>query len=129
MTRGCELLHRWRLRVLLAAVIAVHGQAQVRAGAAKNVITPELEGRKVYLAGFGHNRLATAVHDPLYVRCLAVEVGMRTLLLCAADLIGLFYDDVQKIRARFAEHAPKGWLLIVASTHVHEGPDTLGLWG
>ncbi len=132
-------MRHWRLPVLLAAVMAVHGHAQVmflgpgygqvRAGAAKSPITPELEGRKVYLAGFGHNRLATAVHDPLYVRCLAVEVGKKTLLLCAADLIGLFYDDVQKIRARFAEHAPKGSLLIVASTHVHEGPDTLGLWG
>jgi hypothetical protein len=115
--------------LLLLLAVAAPGFAQVRAGAAKSAITPELEGRKVYLAGFGHNRLATAVHDPLYVRCLAVEIGRRTLALCAADLIGLFYDDVQRIRGRFAEHAPKGSLLIVASTHVHEGPDTLGLWG
>src|SRR5262245_5696615 len=103
--------------------------AQARAGAAKSEITPPLDGHKVYLAGFGHNRLATAVHDPLYVRCLAVEIDKKTLVLCAADLIGLFYDDVQKIRSRFIEHAPKGSFLIVASTHVHEGPDTLGLWG
>jgi hypothetical protein len=123
---------RWCLRVLLLLAVvgnAACGFTQVRAGAAKSAITPELEGHKVYLAGFGHNRLATAVHDPLYVRCLAVKAGKETLALCAADLIGLFYDDVQKIRARFAEHAPKGSLLIVASTHVHEGPDTLGLWG
>jgi hypothetical protein len=116
---------------LLLAIVgnAASGLAQLRAGAAKSMITPELEGHKVYLAGFGHNRVATAEHDPLYVRCLAVKAGKETLALCAADLIGLFYDDVGKIRARFAERAPKGALLIVASTHVHEGPDTLGLWG
>jgi hypothetical protein len=101
----------------------------MRAGAAKSVITPELSGKTVYLAGFGHNRIATAVHDPLYVRCLALEEGKKTVVLCSADLIGLFYDDVQKIRKLFRAQAPPGAQLIVACTHVHEGPDTLGLWG
>ena len=93
------------LCILLLTTVAY---GQVRAGAAKREITPELKGHTVYLAGFGHNRLATGVHDPIYVRCLAFEVRPRTLTLCAADVIGLFYDDVQKIRARFAEKAPKG---------------------
>ena len=100
----------------------------MQAGAAKSLITPELSGKAVYLAGFGHNRVATAVHDPLYVRCLALEAG-NTVVLCSADLIGLFYDDVQKIRAIFRTQSPSGSQLVVACTHVHEGPDTLGLWG
>ena len=50
-------------------------------------------------------------------------------MLCAADLIGLFLDDVQRIREIFRSAAPAGSRLIVACTHVHEGPDTLGLWG
>lgn len=45
------------------------------------------------------------------------------------DVIGLFYDDVLKIRDQVKVQAPKVSHLIVASTHVHEGPDTLGLWG
>lgn len=101
----------------------------MRAGAAKSVITPEVAGKTVYLAGFGHNRIATAVHDPLYVRCLALEAGKSTVVLCSVDLIGLFYDDVQKIREAFRARAPAGSQLVVACTHVHEGPDTLGLWG
>lgn len=113
----------------LALLLATRGTAAIRAGAAKSVITPELAGRTVYLAGFGHNRLATAVHDPLYVRCLALEASRDTVVLCSADLIGLFYYDVQKIRERFRSGAPAGSHLIVACTHVHEGPDTLGLWG
>jgi hypothetical protein len=103
--------------------------AQLRAGAAQNEITPEIDGHRVYLAGFGHNRIASSVHDPLHVRCLALQAGRPVVVLCAADLIGLFYSDVQRIRQQFRAQVPSEALLIVACTHVHEGPDTLGLWG
>jgi hypothetical protein len=63
------------------------------------------------------------------VRCLALAAGKNTVVLCSADLIGLFYDDVQRVREIFGAQALPGAQLIVASTHVHEGPDTLGLWG
>src|SRR5256884_499705 len=83
----------------------------------------------IYLAGFGHNRIATGVHDNLYARCLALAAGGQILVLCSVDVIGLFYDDVLKIREQMKVQAPEVSHLIVASTHVHEGPDTLGLWG
>ncbi|HVH71654.1 MAG TPA: hypothetical protein VNB49_11155, partial [Candidatus Dormibacteraeota bacterium] len=95
----------------------------------KTVVTPDVHKRKVYLAGFGNNRIATAVHDDLYTRCLALEAGGQIVVLCSVDLIGLFYDDVLKIREQLKVQAPRVSHLIVASTHVHEGPDTLGLWG
>jgi hypothetical protein len=103
--------------------------AGFRAGAAKATITPDVKTGKVYLAGFGNNRIATGVHDDLYVRCLALGAGNQTLAMCDADLIGLFYDDVLKIRAKVKAQAPQVTHLIVASSHDHEGPDTLGLWG
>jgi hypothetical protein len=119
-----------RLCVLgLPFLVSCAGHGQLRAGAARSEITPDIANHKVYLAGFGHNRIATAVHDPLYVRCIALEGGRQTVVMCAADLIGLFYSDVETIRERFRRTAPPGARLIVASTHVHEGPDTLGLWG
>lgn len=99
------------------------------AGAARNTITPTLAGHTVYLAGFGHARLATGVHDPLYVRCVALQIDSNDLVLCSVDLIGLFYADVQEIRRAFQKQAPAGSHLVVACTHTHEGPDTLGLWG
>jgi len=100
----------------------------LKAGVAQSVITPELSGHTVYLAGFGHNRVATGIHDDLYASCLALGVGAQNLVLCSADLIGLFYDDVLTIRRAFQTQVP-GAFLIVASTHVHSGPDTLGLYG
>lgn len=106
----------------------------LRAGAAESIITPELvSGHPVYLAGFGHNRVASGVHDDLYARCLALGVAKRvekqSVVMCSVDLIGLFYDDVLAIRKTFSERAPGANFLIVASTHTHAGPDTLGLYG
>ena len=102
----------------------------LQAGAAQSVITPGLlTGHAVYLAGFGHNRVATGVHDDLYARCLALRTAAQTLIICSADLIGLFYDDVLAIRRAFQQKAPSAAFLVVASTHTHAGPDTLGLYG
>ncbi len=103
--------------------------AGLMAGAAKATITPDVMANKVYMAGFGNNRVATVVHDDLYVRCLALAAAKQTVAMCSVDLIGLFYDDVLKIREKVRVRAPEVTHVIVASTHDHEGPDTLGLWG
>lgn len=114
--------------ILLATSTALAATG-LRAGAAKAVITPDVHAAKVYMAGFGNNRVATGVHDDLYVRCLALAAGGQTLAMCSVDLIGLFYDDVLKVRESVKARAPEVTHLIVTSTHDHEGPDTMGLWG
>jgi hypothetical protein len=121
-----------RVFVIAALLLTPHlawTQEELRAGSAKTVVTPDIQKNKVYVAGFGHNRVATGVHDDLYVRCLALEAEKQVLAMCAVDVIGLFYDDVRRIREQVKAQAPEVSHLIVASTHVHEGPDTLGLWG
>jgi len=47
-----------------------------------------------------------ASHDDLYASCLALGVGAQNLVLCSADLIGLFYDDVLTIRRAFQTQVP-----------------------
>lgn len=111
---------------LLFLLAASPGFAELRAGASRKVITPDLKaGAPVYLAGFGQNRVATAVHDDLYVRCLALSAGKKPVVLCGVDSVGLFFEDVQKIRERVGDLAD----VVVAALHGHEGPDTMGLWG
>ncbi|MBS7611737.1 hypothetical protein KEJ27_05965 [Candidatus Bathyarchaeota archaeon] len=81
--------------------------------------------KKVYLAGFGRNRTAEDAHDRLWARCLSLSNGKTTVVLVSLDLIGLFYEPyVLKLRREF-----ENTVLIIASTHNHNGPDTLGLWG
>lgn len=88
-------------------------------------VTPELGRRPVYLAGFGHNRKATGVHDPLKARAIALRAGDKMVALISVDVVGLFHDLVERVRARL----PAFSYVLVSSTHNHEGPDTLGLWG
>ena len=96
-------------------------------GYAQHTITPSLE-RQVYLAGFGQNRRAQTVHDDLYVRALAMVLEDTHVVLAALDLLGLSRNHCQEIERRVDERAP-GTRLILACTHTHHGPDTLGLWG
>jgi hypothetical protein len=113
------------MRLLVLVACAGSLLAEFRAGARKTVITPDLQKfAPVYMAGFGHHRIATGVHDDLYARCLALSAHNKPLVICEVDLIGLFLDDVERIRAKVS-----GADVVVASTHVHEGPDTMGLWG
>ena len=99
----------------------------LRIGYSEQSITPSL-GRPVYLAGFGLNRVARSVHDDIYARTLVLSDGKTTLVLCALDLIGLFQADVVEVIDQVQEKMPEA-RVVIASTHNHHGPDTLGLWG
>lgn len=101
----------------------------VYAGAARRIITPNLDHGPVYLAGFQANRLATGVHDDLEACALALGVEDRLFILVVCDLIGLLHADVQRVRAAMQACGVDASSLVVACTHTHSGPDTLGLWG
>lgn len=93
-------------------------------GAAKVDITP---AAATYLAGFSPGRRSTGVHDPLHARCTFVDDGRTPLVLVALDLVGFLNRDVRAASARITRRFPAS--VILASTHVHAAPDTLGLWG
>jgi hypothetical protein len=100
---------------------------KLKAGFAWCSITPSLD-RPVYLAGFGQNRRAQSIHDDLSVRAVSLSDGTTTLVLCALDLIGYSRLHVQQVIQRVHNRHPDVRVLI-ASTHTHHGPDTMGLWG
>jgi len=103
----------------------------MKIGYVQNVITPSLD-RPVYLAGFGNDRRATSVHDDLYVRSLAIHDGEKTIVLVALDLIGFFRPDAYEVieRVKTSEVFKTSEVsIVIASTHTHHGPDTMGLWG
>jgi hypothetical protein len=98
----------------------------LRAGAAAMKITPSLD-RPVYIAGYDNNRVAESVHDDLWARALVLDDGKTRMAVVVCDLIGLSNYRTRQIRERITS-VPKANVL-VATTHVHSGPDTLGLWG
>jgi hypothetical protein len=108
--------------------------ATIEAGAALRKITPSVtaEGKPVWLAGYGPGRRATAVNDDLFARALVIRdraPGGGAAALCVLDLVGFFRQDVLEVREALRERGVSLDAVIVASTHTHSGPDTMGLWG
>jgi hypothetical protein len=77
------------------------------------------------MGGFGQNRKATAIHDPLKARAIVFGDGKDKIALVSVDVVGLFHATAVRVRAQL----PGFRYILVSSTHNHEGPDTLGLWG
>jgi hypothetical protein len=88
-------------------------------------ITPALDGKPVYLAGFGPNRKATAILDPLAIRAVVLRHGGTSIAIVCADVVGLFLPTTERVRKELSGFD----YVLVSSTHNHHGPDTMGLWG
>jgi hypothetical protein len=82
----------------------------------------------VWIAGFSNGRAANGIHDDLWARTMIIDDGRTRLAIVVLDAIGLFNDDIIDIRSRIPLEAGVT-CAIVTSTHTHEGPDLLGLWG
>jgi hypothetical protein len=117
----------WLAALMVCLVpLAARGELPLQAGFAEADITPEVAGeRPVWLAGYGTGRRATGVHDPLLARCAVLKSGDQQIGLVSVDLIGLQFPVVQKIR----QAVPELDYVLVSSTHNHEGPDVIGIWG
>lgn len=99
--------------------------ASLLVGFGETDITPEMGSKPVYMAGFGQNRKAESVHDPLMARAVVLKDGQRSLALVSVDVVGLSHELVLRIR----KELPGISYVLISSTHNHEGPDTIGLWG
>jgi hypothetical protein len=123
--------------------------AQLRAGVSAVAITPfgphpDWSGpitesgvwgdaeHRIWLAGFGSNRPAAGKHDDVWARALVLQFDKTKVALVALDFIGYPHDG-----GYFGADQVKKMLkpslglteVIIASTHNHEGPDSIGLWG
>ena len=116
---------RITIAALLFAFYATSARAQpLLVGFGETNVTPDIT-KPVYLAGFGKGRKATKVHDPLMARAIVLEHDKKKIALVAVDVVGLFNDVAERVRKQLPGYA----YILVSSTHNHEGPDTMGLWG
>ncbi len=82
----------------------------------------------IWMAGFHNNRPARGVHDDLWARAMVIDDGTTRIALVVLDAIGFMADDIIDIRKRLSSDLEVNYL-IISSTHTHEAPDLLGLWG
>jgi hypothetical protein len=99
--------------------------ATVAVGISEADITPKIGDKPVYMAGFGQNRLAKGVLDPLKARAIVFKEGDKKIAIVSVDLVGFFHTSVESVRKKLDGFT----YVLISSTHNHEGPDTLGLWG
>jgi hypothetical protein len=112
--------------VLCSTANRIHSAESLLVGFGETDITPDLAGNKpVWIAGYGHGRKATGIHDPLMARAVVLQHAGQRIALVAVDLVGLQYPEVKRIRTELKDYA----YVLVASTHNHEGPDVIGIWG
>ncbi len=92
-----------------------------------------------WMAGFGHARATLGPRtagqgwfggdDGVWARTIVLRQGDATVAIVALDVVGWFNGDVVKIRDMLTAQDVDVDYLLIHSTHNHEGPDTMGLWG
>ncbi len=112
--------------LLVGLILGAVARADLSVGFAEVDVSPTIDPKvPVYIAGFGNNRKATKIHDPIMARAVVLSDGKQKVALVSVDLVGLFNAVAESIRKQV-----DGFTYVcVSCTHNHEGPDTLGLWG
>jgi hypothetical protein len=99
-----------------------------------DALDPSSKGKYdgVFLAGFGNNRLATGKHDDLWARAIVLESGATRVAIVSIDVIGYYskanYYGLAEIK-KLVDPSLGVADILLASTHNHEAPDTIGAWG
>jgi hypothetical protein len=91
-------------------------------------------GLNFYLGGYGvltERGSALGVHDPIYVRSMAIGYGDdEGGVFAIVDTVGMGNLWTRQIRSEVAAAtglSPEQ--VVIGSTHTHAGPDLQGLWG
>lgn len=123
-TKYCRLI--LTVVLMLSPTMLSAEDSVLEVGMATSDITPELkEGDDVWLAGLASNRSATGVLDRLNARAMVLKSDRTKIAMVSVDLLGLQYQDVVQVRKALKDFS----YVMVASTHTHEAPDVIGIWG
>ena len=81
----------------------------------------------IWLAGFGSNRPAKGIHDPLWARAIALRNNGALVVMVTLDSIGIYHNEYIAIREMVDPSLGIDHILFSA-THSHEVPDTMKIW-
>ncbi|MBI5684583.1 MAG: hypothetical protein HZC54_05855 [Verrucomicrobia bacterium] len=111
------------------------GAARLTVGAAKHRVTPPLSVPYLTSSGNGTHAPFQSIHDDLFARALVLDDGRDAVAVLAVDSIG--YDNAilgpgrdftAELRRRIAASTTlKHDAVMLAATHSHSTPETIGL--
>ena len=113
------------------ALLALPDDGRLYAAAGALSITPDEENHPCpdYLGGTGMNRLSEGLHSELETRVLLLGQGDTHVVLASLDLVGWEAPDTERVLALLAPEGIETRHVLLSSTHTHNGPDTIGVWG
>ena len=98
------------------------------AGFASTNITPKIisgtpdpakgEFNNIKMAGYGNGKIATAVHDSIFAKAIAIEVDNETVVFINADLVAIPEEVVKKVADNLRDKISRKQLFFGA-THTH----------
>lgn len=114
---------------LTAGVIMITGLI-MKAGFSRIDITP---AGPVWMDGMIRAHPSTGVHDPIFAKALVLSGGPRPadgFAICSLDVCAVSAEDCREIRAAVEKQTgiPND-RVIIAATHTHSGPATVGFFG
>lgn len=85
----------------------------------------------VWIGGFGYRRPALDVRadDGIDARAMVLSRDGSYVAFVGLDLVGLSSNRIDQAKALLEAEGFDALRLLVSSTHNHQGPDTMGLWG
>ena len=111
---------------------SVSARAELRGGAAKIDMTPDVKANAIPLGGYAARKAvrATGVHDPIYARALALSDGKTTAVVVSLDLCfapaSIKTEVVKRLKAGGNTTVDAAHLFL-AATHTHTAPDPLAM--
>lgn len=123
----------WFCLCLAALCLAGLGaRAELRAGAAKVSITPDVKTRAIPLGGYAARRgaPATGVHDTIFARAMALSNGAEKIYVVSVDLCFLPSNVKREVMRRLPALGvgkSDAARLLISATHTHSAPDPLAM--
>ena len=76
------------------------------------------EFNNIKMAGYGNGKIATAVHDSIFAKAIAIEVDNETVVFINADLVAIPEEVVKKVADNLRDKISRKQLFFGA-THTH----------
>jgi hypothetical protein len=124
--------------ISLSTALPVHAarsKPPLLVGASKRRVTPPLSVPYLTSSGNGTNAPFQGLHDDLFARALVLDDGRRQIALLSVDAIG--YDNsvlgkgrdfTRELRRKVVVRTGlKPGAIMLAATHAHSAPETIGL--
>jgi hypothetical protein len=83
----------------------------------------------VWIGGYGPLRPALGVRDPIEIRAIVMSHEGEYIAWVGMDFVGLGSPRIHAARDRLTAEGFDPDRLLASSSHNHQGPDTMGLWG